>query len=688
MYGLHHILRRLLCGLVFLFSVGSLNAVTLTNPVGSTFGTVDYANGQYTVSIGYNAVNPSGNSEHQLWSVKADGSRDVRFKFVALSRNGTYYGAAYTGTLAGADYPHGIIFVTRWGTGLPGAPFTETEVLLGGLQSQNITVTREAGQEQSMIGVPETWAVSGVASGASLIIHNASGANVIIYQGKVHVTPTGENFSFGIRAGATATHSASDVVNRSGVALPYERKWEFDIPTNHNNVAISWRVVQGTNVLGSGEIAPGFSGKISGTAPEPYPDPELQFASKYKYDLASERWVPVQSGEEQWTTVQISELSDLPASYSGSASVPKIGGQNSGSNSTIWSSVNSANENDLLTKGVYATGVSKTEDAIRSQAASIAQAGQTLDTAAGKIDAAAAKMNEAATAIGGAAASFADLGSKMDRVAEAAEGVEGHTEEMRNLLAEEGIYHEVAEQERGFWNWVFGDGALTPEFAAKLTTRGQSERTQADGQLSAAETQARGLLPALPSAPAPLTPESPSAPEFKVAMPAKFGGKTFDLNPFRADRLGPLVDWFRGAMAWLVLALWGYWVSGEVKDWVRGFSTLQQAKGNAVAGGTGGQATTLLNAGIITVAFSVFVAGLVGYLTGDFAITSVLSAVASGAGGVVSSLGSVLPGALWMLEKVFPVYMICTVLLLKITWRFWGAQVFAIAAAAVRFAIG
>ena len=652
---------RVWIGLVFLFFAGSLGAVTLTNPIGSTFGTVDYVEGQYIVSIGYNAVNSSGNSEHQLWSVKPDGSRDVRFKFVALSRNGTYYGAAFSGTLAGADYPRGIIFVTRWGSGLPGAPFTESEVLVGGLQAQNISVTRDFGQPPAMIGVNETWSVSGAASGAPLQLGISEGANVIIYDGKVRITPTAEEYSFQVRAGATSTHSASAYATGSGFALPYSRLWRFDIPVNNNNVSIMWRVVQGSSVLASGEIPAGWSGSLTGTAPEPSPDPELQFASKFKYDLASERWVPVQSGEEQWTTVQIAELEDLPTSYSGSASLPGIGGQNSsGSGSTIWGSVNSSNENDLLTKGVYATGVSKLENSISSSAASMVHAGQALDAAAGKIDTAAGKMNEAATAIGAAAESFSGLGTKLDRVGDATEATRDNTREIADKLQE--IRDEIPE------------GFLAKANQAKdLFSSDQA----AQSALGAGQSAANAGRDSMQSALAQKFGSVPSAPDYSVGS-APSGVISIRISDTEAVQLpenpfsssgpfdGVLSDFasiVKAFIAWGIVIAFYIWAIGEMNNatksffWVTPFSKSIEDSANSIKfAGIGGGWGYLLRMGALLILLPFILTmplALAAVMTADLPIAQI-TAIIGGGPPSLSSTHSVIADAAAISDSIFP----------------------------------
>ncbi|HEU5078509.1 MAG TPA: hypothetical protein VFT72_04815 [Opitutaceae bacterium] len=174
---------------------------------------------------------------------------------------------------------------------------------------------------------------------------------------------------------------------------------------------------------------------------------------------------------------------------------------------------------------------------------------------------------------------------------------------------------------------------------------------------------------------------SGTEPDLTIALPAKFGGGVFDLNPFRADRGGPVVDWFRSAMSWMTIALFGLWASRQVAEWSRGVSMLHQAKGNPVVGGTGAQATALIAAGLMTAAVVTFTVALLGWLSGDFSLVNVLSLV-------TTSPLSTMPGkAAWMLCKLLPVGTMLSAIVARITWNFYAAKIFAFCTAVVRFVV-
>jgi hypothetical protein len=85
-------------------------------------------------------------------------------------------------------------------------------------------------------------------------------------------------------------------------------------------------------------------------------------------------------------------------------------------------------------------------------------------------------------------------------------------------------------------------------------------------------------------------------------MTATLRDMTFDLNPVNDSSLSPVVTFMRNAFRALVLGLYLWWLWAEVEDSIKSCLAAQQAKGNAVLGGTGGQATALVAAGLITAA--------------------------------------------------------------------------------------
>lgn len=172
-----------------------------------------------------------------------------------------------------------------------------------------------------------------------------------------------------------------------------------------------------------------------------------------------------------------------------------------------------------------------------------------------------------------------------------------------------------------------------------------------------------------------------SAPNFAIVLPARMGGASFDLNPFRSDRFGPLASWFRAAMSWLVVVVFGKWASEKVAEWSRGSAPVHQAVGNTVAAGTGGQATALIAAGIMTAAFATFIVGMLGWLTSSFSITNVLSILGA------NPLAGGPSGALWMVDQLFPVSMIIAGAGARITWNLYASKVFMVCMTLVRFVV-
>lgn len=171
------------------------------------------------------------------------------------------------------------------------------------------------------------------------------------------------------------------------------------------------------------------------------------------------------------------------------------------------------------------------------------------------------------------------------------------------------------------------------------------------------------------------------APKLEIAFPAKFGGATINLNPFSSDRFGVVMDWFRSATQWLVLVLLGAWLWKEIAQWTRDAASIPQAKGNTIAMGTGGQATGLVAAGIITTALIVGTTALLAFTFGSVSLGSLLTNMS--ANPIVGMAG----GALWMLEQCLPVGTIITCALVRMAFPMFGTALYATVATTIRFVV-
>jgi len=175
------------------------------------------------------------------------------------------------------------------------------------------------------------------------------------------------------------------------------------------------------------------------------------------------------------------------------------------------------------------------------------------------------------------------------------------------------------------------------------------------------------------------TPSPPAA--LTVQMPAAFGGNTINFNPFTTERLGPVADWFRYALEWLILVVLGIWVFKENKSYVLALGGVQQAKGNPVFGGTGAQATALIAAGIMSAIVVVFVTALLAWSFGGLNMVGFVSKI-----GVNPFLG-LLADSFWMLTKVYPVEVTIAALLARLTFNAYASPLYLVCLTAVRFVI-
>lgn len=160
-------------------------------------------------------------------------------------------------------------------------------------------------------------------------------------------------------------------------------------------------------------------------------------------------------------------------------------------------------------------------------------------------------------------------------------------------------------------------------------------------------------------------------------------GSEIDCDPFRPDRFGPVVDWFRVAMTWFVMGWFAVWLVGELRALITSMASAQQAKGAmiSVLGNGTTAATALVVAGTITGAFGVAVAALVAYLSKDVGAGSVMTWITgnpySGAPG----------GIAYVLDRVFPLGVIAACLVSRVVFSLGLQTIFGVFAAVVRFCL-
>lgn len=235
-------------------------------------------------------------------------------------------------------------------------------------------------------------------------------------------------------------------------------------------------------------------------------------------------------------------------------------------------------------------------------------------------------------------------------------------------------------------NAVYREGVdKTVQSAKQLTDRHEDALKAnpaagaAEGLGSSAGSQVAAIYGAAPGAPAINT--TAGQPALFVTMPAKFGGATFNFDPFTNDRFSAVCGWFRSATLWLAVILLGAWVWKELGAWTRGLAGIRQAQGNAVVGGTGAQATALIAAAAITVAVIVAVVALLGWTFGEVGISVIKTTVSS------NPLVSIPTGVLWMLDKLFPVSTLIVCALARVTFNMYAAPLFATCSAVIRFIV-
>lgn len=181
--------------------------------------------------------------------------------------------------------------------------------------------------------------------------------------------------------------------------------------------------------------------------------------------------------------------------------------------------------------------------------------------------------------------------------------------------------------------------------------------------------------------PSPVSYSDGVAPNLSITFPAAFGGAVVDLNPFSSERFGGVASWFRTATLWLAVVLFGQWFWGQLGDWIKGVATTQQAKGNTVVAGTGGQATALVAAGLMTTAIIAAIVTLLAFSFNGIGVAFVNSSLAQ------NPLATMASGSLWMLNQLLPVSTLLSLLVAKVAFNMYAAPIFSGCAAIVRFIV-
>lgn len=215
--------------------------------------------------------------------------------------------------------------------------------------------------------------------------------------------------------------------------------------------------------------------------------------------------------------------------------------------------------------------------------------------------------------------------------------------------------------------------------ALEATDAKEAAQTAADAAVASAATSSAaavtGITGALPGSVGSL-PYSPdvsggSADFLSVSMPDSFGGATVNFNPFANAGMAAIASWFRSATAWLCYLLLGQFVFGQLRAALDTVATARQASGNPVFGGTGGQATAAVNAGLLTAAALVAVSALAAWAFEGINIAGLVSNVSA------SPLVGMSSNVFWFLDQFLPCATIITCAVARAAWHLYSGPVIA-----------
>lgn len=240
------------------------------------------------------------------------------------------------------------------------------------------------------------------------------------------------------------------------------------------------------------------------------------------------------------------------------------------------------------------------------------------------------------------------------------------TDLLTSQIFREGIDRLAADEQ----NRLKAQKALTD---ANPTTQ---ERTMAGAAAAASEAAKVADFDSVPSVQI-----SNSAPIFNITLPAAFGGVQIDLNPFSNERFASICAWHRQACEWLAIVLFGLWCSKEAGQMLRGVNSTNQAKGNAVVGGTGAQATALIAAAAITAVVAVALVAFSSFATTNFGGSTLLSTFDD------DPFSGMIGGSVWMLDQLYPLGAIVSFFVGRLVWQAAAQSAYAAAAATIRFIV-
>jgi len=216
----------------------------------------------------------------------------------------------------------------------------------------------------------------------------------------------------------------------------------------------------------------------------------------------------------------------------------------------------------------------------------------------------------------------------------------------------------------------------------------EAAQTAADAATATAATNSTTAISAMSgivtTAPTALgyTPDTTGSGSFmSITMPPEFGGATVNFNPFAEGRMAPLAAWLRAATQWAILGLLGYYIFTEIKATFGAAGASQQAKGNTIAAGTGGQATSLIAAGLITAAMVALATGLFAWgfngITAGVLVTNMTT----------NPLVAVPANIIWVIDQVFPVATAIAAFIARVSFPLYSTALYATYNTVVRFIV-
>lgn len=238
----------------------------------------------------------------------------------------------------------------------------------------------------------------------------------------------------------------------------------------------------------------------------------------------------------------------------------------------------------------------------------------------------------------------------------------------------------VADLQMNLYTAIPTNTALGNASNTALTTFTEAYNTQVDRQTS---TNGGIGNPTAPSA-------DSSADDFWTVQIPKGNGQyiVWDLNPTHVPHISEVFAWVKLLITVLILGLFEWWAWEEFQKLLTGVTILQQSRGNPVVGGTGGQATALVNATLWAVIITSVPAAYFAIVSGCFLPLAGLVSGVNNVSVAPTGTSTAFAQSWWLITLVIPWSVVVSVFAQAWVIKKGGLFIHGACAMTIRFLVG